>query len=97
MKADQERAEIVRILSREPFLCHDCETASFKVSPGTAPARRPVIEVFHLPTCPAYQRSSWSARACGDYIRAVLILGGLHLADYGDSEVSHRRTWKATA
>jgi hypothetical protein len=95
--ADAERAEIARILSLEPFVCHDCESSSFRVSLGPAPARRPVIEVFHLLTCPAYQRSSWSARACSDYIRAVLIIGGLHLADYGDGEVEHRRIRVARA
>ncbi len=87
----EERAEIARILSAEVFLCWDCRTASFKVAAGER--RRPVVEVFHLPTCPAYERSGWSARACEDYVRAVLIMGGLHLSDYCDGSVAHRKVW----
>lgn len=94
MKASEERAEIARILSLEPFVCWDCRTSAFKVSPGK---RRPVVEVFHLPTCPAYRRSAWSARVCEDYVRACLVLGGLHLADYCDGTVEHRRAWAAKA
>ena len=81
-----ERALIIRILSAEPFLCHDCGTVAFRVEHGD---ERPVVAVYHTATCPAL-RCRWSARACDDFVRACLILGGLHLADYADGELSHR-------
>ena len=82
-----ERALITRILGELPALCHDCGSVAFRVERGS---ERPVVAVYHLASCPAL-RSAWSARACDDYVRAVLILGGLHLAEYGDGEVAHRR------
>ena len=89
MSAADERAEIARILSAEVFLCWDCRTSAFKVCAGER--HRPVVEVFHLPTCPAYRGSSWSARVCEDYIRACLLMAGHHLSDYYDGEVEHFR------
>lgn len=81
-----ERAAIIRILSAEPFLCWDCRSARFRVESGGA---RFTVALYHLRTCPV-RRSSWSERAADDYLRAVLILGGMSLSDYCDVTGAHR-------
>jgi len=48
-----------------------------------------VIALYHDASCPV-RRSAWSARAADDYLRAVLILGGMKLADYLDPGMAHR-------
>jgi hypothetical protein len=82
----EDAAAIVRILQAEAFLCWDCRTARYRVEHD---GERFTVALYHLKECPAL-RSGWSARAADDYIRAVLILGGLHLADYLDVTGVHR-------
>lgn len=81
-----ERAEIIRILSGEVFLCWDCRSAKFRVEHDGA---RFVIALYHLRECPVH-RSGWSVRVADDYVRAVLIMGGMVLADYCDPDLAHR-------
>lgn len=76
----EERARIAQILAREPSLCLDCGTVRFKVSYAEYQDRFDVV-LYHLRDCPV-RRSSWSMRACDDYLRALLIIAGLSLADY---------------
>jgi len=83
-----ERAAITRILSAEPFLCWDCRTARFRVEYDPVHGRH-VAALYHLKTCPV-RRSAWSARAAEDYVRALLIMGGMALAEYGDVTAAHR-------
>jgi hypothetical protein len=83
-----ERGEIVRILSGEPFLCWDCRTARFRVEYDLVHGRH-VVALYHLAECPAHW-SSWSARAADDYLRALLIIGGMTLAEYCDVTGAHR-------
>jgi hypothetical protein len=82
-----ERVAMTRILSAEPFLCWDCRTARFRVEHGRDGGH--VIALYHLPECPVHH-SAWSERAADDYIRAVLIIGGMALAEYGDVTEVHR-------
>jgi hypothetical protein len=85
-RAVAERSAMTRILSQEPFLCWDCRTARFRVEYD---GERYVVALYHLKECPVH-RSSWSSRAADDYIRALLIMGGMTLADYLDPALAHR-------
>lgn len=78
------RAAMVRALSAEPFLCWDCRSARFRISFDGAR-----VTLYHLRECPVL-RSSWLTRCADDYIRALLIMSGISLADYSLSdEVKH--------
>jgi hypothetical protein len=77
---------MARILAGEPFLCWDCRTARFRVEHDGG---RIVVALYHLKECPVH-RSAWSARSADDYLRAVLILGGMALSDYCDVAGLHR-------
>lgn len=77
---------MVRVLAAEPFLCWDCRTAKFRVE---SDGSRFTVAIYHLKECPAL-RSGWSARSCDDYVRAVLIMGGISLSDYWDVTGAHR-------
>jgi hypothetical protein len=81
-----ERDAMIRILSAESALCHDCGTARFRVEFDVA---RFTVALYHLRECPV-RRSAWSARAADDYLRAVLIMSGMTLAEYGDVTGEHR-------
>jgi hypothetical protein len=48
-----------------------------------------MVALDHLRECPVL-RTPWSARAADDYIRAVLIMGGMTLAEYCDVSGLHR-------
>ena len=82
-----ERAAIIRIMSAEPFLCWDCRTARFRVEHDGAGGH--VVVLYHLRECPV-RHSAWSKRAADDYVRAVLIMGGMTLAEYCDVTGAHR-------
>jgi hypothetical protein len=81
-----ERDAMIRILSAEPALCPDCGSARFRVEFDGA---RHVVALYHLRECPV-RRSAWSKRAADDYLRALLIIGGMCLAEYADVEPVHR-------
>jgi len=83
-----ERKLISEILYGEAELCLDCPTLKFRISFNPETGAH-VIELIHARTCPC-RRSAWSRRAADDHIRALLILGGLSLADYCDVEPTHK-------
>ena len=83
-----ERKLISAILYAEPALCPDCGSVKFRVTFNPETGAH-VIELVHDRMCPV-RRSAWSRRACDDHVRALLLLGGLHLAEYDDIEPVHR-------
>jgi hypothetical protein len=83
-----ERKLISAILYAEPSLCPDCMTVKFRIYCNPESGGH-VIELIHKRTCPC-KRSAWSRRAASDHIRAVLLLAGLHLAEYNDTECTHK-------
>ena len=83
-----ERKLISEILYAEPALCEDCMTVRFRLSFNPETGAH-VVELIHRRTCPC-RRLAWSRRGCDDYIRSLLIIGGIHLAEYNDVEPVHR-------
>jgi hypothetical protein len=84
----EERALMDGILAAEAFLCWDCRTAAFGIEWDPYNERH-MVALDHLRECPVL-RTPWSARAADDYIRAVLIMGGMTLAEYCDVSGLHR-------